>query len=380
MIVHLLNLDTVGGVENLFSHYIHATRNLHHHLICTGRKPHPAFMQALHDCQSILFEKSSLGRILPERLRKLRRTRWLEKLAHPHLLYWNRMENTPPAYPATYYEHGAAWMGVVSEGKKHFLSECQQHIAVSYAAKRMLELRWGLTQDISIICNPIRPDVHSASHAKELAESRPLRLGFIGRLVPLKGAHILLHALKIVRDMGISAELHIAGEGAEKQSLLQLAHKLALSDSVIFAGHIASITNWYDKIDIVIIPSIREPLGLVALEAQARAVPVIASAVDGLFEVTSAGIQIAPTEPISSYVAMTRSRKGLSHALPEAIYDPLHDQLAPPRALNPQHIADSVVKIVQSYYTYSQSALLSSLNCTNFNKYVQELNSVISFF
>lgn len=364
----------MGGVENLFSGFIQATPQLSHNLICTGKYPHPAFQEALHYCKTTCIEKSPLRRFIPKALRKYQRTSYLAKLHNPQLLFWNRIEETQVPYSAIYYEHGAAWMGSVTGQKQLFLESCDHHLAVSYAAKRMLQLRWGLKKDITIIPNPLRPDIPIKTAPKALSITDPIRLGFIGRLVPLKGVSLLFHALQLVQKAGVKATLCIAGEGPEKRSLQALAARLHLDSTISFKGHIQSITEWYDSIDILLVPSIREPLGLIALESQARGVPVIAAAVDGLFEVTQQGIQIEPSLPISAYTNLGGTLKNI----PEVVYNPCKDALTHPLLLDPQTIANAILTLQENYNCYSNNALLANKKNNTFIKYVHQLTEFIS--
>jgi D-inositol-3-phosphate glycosyltransferase len=116
---------------------------------------------------------------------------------------------------------------------------------------------------------------------------RPLLL-FVGRIQPLKGPDVAVRALaelgrpdtQLVIVGGASGE---AG-GHEASRIRALVDELGLSDRVHFVDpqphHILS--TYYRAADIVLVPSRSESFGLVALEAAACGIPVVASAVGGL--------------------------------------------------------------------------------------------------
>src|SRR5262245_53702059 len=133
-----------------------------------------------------------------------------------------------------------------------------------------------------------------ARAAVELPADVPVIL-FVGRIQPLKGPDVAIRSLaELRRD---DALLLIVGgasgmEGAgEEQRARQLVDELGLHDQVFFVPpqphHILS--SYYRAADVVIVPSRSESFGLVALEAAACGIPVVASAVGGLQSLVDEG-------------------------------------------------------------------------------------------
>jgi glycosyltransferase involved in cell wall biosynthesis len=105
----------------------------------------------------------------------------------------------------------------------------------------------------------------------------PLRLAFVGRLVPYKGADMLLQAAApLIRQGKVIVDL--IGDGPMKQELIDLAKDLKISDGVIIDGWVEH-TQLQDRLllsDVFAFPSIREFGGAVVLEAMALGlVPVV---------------------------------------------------------------------------------------------------------
>lgn len=110
---------------------------------------------------------------------------------------------------------------------------------------------------------------------------------FAGRLVPSKGADVLIRAMPEVRRVVPEARLSIAGDGPERAPLETLAGGLGLHDAVDFAGHVdhARLHRLTDGAWATAVPSLwEEPFGIACAEAMLRGTAVVASASGGLVE------------------------------------------------------------------------------------------------
>lgn len=109
-----------------------------------------------------------------------------------------------------------------------------------------------------------------------------LRIGFIGRLDPLKGIETLLKAVARLPEGGWT--LLVAGRAHPAAYLDELKKRYPLPQ-VTYLGFVDS-TDFYNSIDIVVVPSEwQEPLGSVAFEPMGFGLPVLAARVGGLPEV-----------------------------------------------------------------------------------------------
>ncbi|HUP19082.1 MAG TPA: glycosyltransferase family 4 protein [Gemmatimonadota bacterium] len=112
---------------------------------------------------------------------------------------------------------------------------------------------------------------------------------FLGRLSREKGLSLLLRAFAAI---GPGARLRIVGRGPEGPGLERLARELGIAERVTFTGWVPPEEVERELADAwaLVAPSLHsEPLGLVALEAIVRGVPVIASALGGFAETIEEG-------------------------------------------------------------------------------------------
>jgi glycosyltransferase involved in cell wall biosynthesis len=110
----------------------------------------------------------------------------------------------------------------------------------------------------------------------------PLVVGNVGVLEPRKGQRFLLEAAAELKRQGRRLIYRIAGVGAEKERLQELARKLGVAADIEFLGFLSDVPAFLTSIDIFVMPSLFEGLGVAALEAMAAARPVVASRVGGL--------------------------------------------------------------------------------------------------
>lgn len=112
-----------------------------------------------------------------------------------------------------------------------------------------------------------------------------LVFGFAARLVRLKGAHILLQAVRFLSDEFPDLRLEIAGAGEELENLQRLAHSLGIASHVVFSGWLENTEEHFNHWSIFMQPSLEEGIGMGLLHAMAAGMPAIATSVGGVPEV-----------------------------------------------------------------------------------------------
>lgn len=116
---------------------------------------------------------------------------------------------------------------------------------------------------------------------------------FVGRLAPHhKGLTFLVNAIPVVLEEEPDTTFVFVGPDAGiKGELVKLSQKLGLDRRIIFTGNVndVDLVKAYHASDLFVLPSIREPFGIVLLEAMASGKPIVASDVDGIPEVVKHG-------------------------------------------------------------------------------------------
>ena len=107
---------------------------------------------------------------------------------------------------------------------------------------------------------------------------------------------VLKIQLKILRNKNI--DFLIGGDGHLENALKKLSKN---NNKVKFVGNVLNPFDFIKKLDILVVPSIREPLGIVNIEAGFCKIPVIATKIDGIPEVVHnnySGVLINPTKKL----------------------------------------------------------------------------------
>jgi glycosyltransferase involved in cell wall biosynthesis len=147
-------------------------------------------------------------------------------------------------------------------------------VGSKYAYREMP--KWAKEKCVYIPENGV--SLNSLELARDRSASLPLRGAFVGRLVPLKGADILLEAAADFLRNG-QLEMDIIGDGPERPLLEKMVERLGIQSSVRFHGWIphSEVQAKLRTCDFMALPSIREFGGGVVVESMALGVtPIVA--------------------------------------------------------------------------------------------------------
>ncbi len=155
------------------------------------------------------------------------------------------------------------------------------------------------------------PEAEAPAVRAELApEGAPL-IVFAGRLEYEKGVQTVLEALPMIDADVPGVRFVVAGAGSHRAELERRALELGVADQIRFEGFVdeARLRELYGTADLVIVPSLYEPFGLVALETMACGSPVIAADTGGLREIVAhdiTGLRFTPGDARSLAEVATR--------------------------------------------------------------------------
>ena len=133
-----------------------------------------------------------------------------------------------------------------------------------------------------------------------------LLIGAVGRLSDEKGFERLIRSVKVLVDRGLDVQLAIIGEGSLYDTLQQVIVSLDLQDRVRLAGFQADPSPWYEAMDVFALSSFREGLPNVVLEAMALETPVVTTAVAGVPNVITDGVN-GLVVPVDDDTALTNA-------------------------------------------------------------------------
>jgi len=127
---------------------------------------------------------------------------------------------------------------------------------------------------------------------------------FVGRMVPAKGVGYLINAVPAIRRRYPDAWFVMVGDGWQRKQLEEQALSTGGDVRIIFTGLLPTreLIELMHAADVLTVPSIYEPFGIVAIEGMACGVPVVASNVDGLSEIIQhmeTGLHVSPRSPES---------------------------------------------------------------------------------
>jgi glycosyltransferase involved in cell wall biosynthesis len=183
------------------------------------------------------------------------------------------------------------------------LADCV--IAISRGAEKALLEAGVPAERIRLIHSSVDCERFAADSGALAAEFRaqagipsksPL-VGTIGSLVERKGQRTLLRAAKKILQVVPETHFIICGGGPLEDSLREQAIGLAIADKVILTGEREDVRPLLAGLDVFVLPSLAEGLGVSALEAMAMGKPVVASRVGGLAEVVEEGSTGLLVEP-----------------------------------------------------------------------------------
>jgi len=121
-------------------------------------------------------------------------------------------------------------------------------------------------------------------------EPDALVFGSVGRLVAVKNYALLLRAFASAGLAARRGRVVLAGEGAERAALEDLARSLGIRDRVHLLGHREDVHRLLPGFDVFVLPSISEGMSNTLLEAMAAGVPPVASNVGGNAEIVRDGV------------------------------------------------------------------------------------------
>ena len=239
--------------------------------------------------------RKSLGRFL---------LNWWKFRWHPEMIHiqgytttllfvidWAHAKNVPVVYE----EHQTPdpqfnwWKGFEST-----INKADRVIAVSEKSAQGLRDICKVTRPI-VVRNPLLPDPYETGWIKEVnkKDGGPFTISTVARLYITKGLTYLLDTAALVKKNHPNVEFRVYGEGELRDELLAKAKNLGLDGESIFAGAFTDrdeLTRILAGTDIFLLSSILEGQPLAIVEAMAHGCPIVSTAVGGVPELITDGV------------------------------------------------------------------------------------------
>jgi glycosyltransferase involved in cell wall biosynthesis len=369
-VCHFVGLSGVGGVQRNFSEYMKLeiiSGNEYKHTIYTLGRVDDQYQFSTNILN--ILELRNLVSLIFDLISK-------SKIVH----FYNNLTSLKVAIflffiPVTnliVHERGSAWNLPSKRGfiLRFIVWKSDLILANSMATKTLVEKKFGISKNkIKVIHNGVNTSI--SFKKKSLENEETFFIGFIGRLDTPKGIHVLISAMHNLKHENI--KLIIAGDGPLRQELVNRVRNLK---SVQFIGRVSDPYDFFNTISLLVVPSIREPLGNVCIEAGLYRVPVLASYIDGIPEIIDNYVSGELIKPTQSVLA---SDVANSIPVPEYVVNPIDHELIQPMQIDPSELADKILLLSKNPNKLSQYANKlhkNIINCFSIEHYRKNLNNV----
>lgn len=163
---------------------------------------------------------------------------------------------------------------------------------------------------------------------RTIPKSRTVHIVTIAELHRNKGIVYALSAMENLRNDGLDFKYSIFGEGEDRQKLEEFISMKKLDDLVELHGHVTGVADRLHDFDLFLLPSVKEGLPYVLLEAGKAMLPVVTTTTGGIPEIVrheETGLLVAPkdvehlTEELKRLILDRRLAKKLGQALREHV-------------------------------------------------------------
>ncbi|MBR3177797.1 glycosyltransferase family 4 protein [Candidatus Saccharibacteria bacterium] len=222
---------------------------------------------------------------------------------------------------------------VVIEIEREGLMMADKIIAVSEATKRIIHEKYHIPEDkIDVIYNSLdedfvkevyKYDTDDYAYLEVMKAAGYTIVSTVGRFTVQKGLSNMMKAAARALSKEKKLIFVFAGDGEQREELLELSAKYGISRNVIFTGFVRGkqLRDIYQVSDIFVMSSVSEPFGLTALEAAHHGDVLILTKQSGVAEVLKSAMEYDfwDTDKLADEVVAIARSRGLRQTLKDGI-------------------------------------------------------------
>lgn len=187
----------------------------------------------------------------------------------------------------------------VYDKEREGMHKADHVIAVSELTRKIIIDKYGVDPTkVSVVHNgnaitPKKPTTRFKALYELRKQGKKIVL-FAGRITIQKGVDYFVHAAKKVLDYEKDVHFVVAGSGDMEGQIINLTTALGINNNFIFTGYykVEEQQELFSAADVVVMPSVSEPFGIIPLESMSAGTPVIISKQSGVSEVVSHALKV----------------------------------------------------------------------------------------
>ena len=299
-VLHIINSLGLGGAQTVVKGILESQKNNKDIFLYVMRRKKKELK--IEHPNIFIYPSESVYSIKPlKELKNFIKKNNIEIL-HCHLprqqLFGYLLKKTFPNIKVIFHEHGNVFDSdfFVPFLLNHIQGRANAFIAVSNAIKEGLIKKAKIdTRKIIVLYNFVDTKIYNRKKIKWDIQKERKKLGikrgdfvvgYAGRLVYRKGWKEYIEAAKLIVKDNPNFKFLIAGDGTDKEKMLELIQKYNLEKNIIYLGYKSEMVWFYSLLDCFVLPSYWEGLPMVQLEAMAMKIPLVSCNGPGMDEVT----------------------------------------------------------------------------------------------
>lgn len=280
----------IGGAQNMVYEMLRCINRQEFdvNVLCYGAYKKNSLTEKINKIQDVKY-LGITGKITPLTIVRVMReiSKYKPDIVHAHLggvvfaVLWGLLHHKPIVVTAHTKPEMAFPKRIIPYIQKGISKNIVQLVAVSKENQYMMIQYFNVSEN-KCVCINNGIDIHRYYRQPH----EVFTFINVGRQDDNKNQISILRCFNRLHNENSSIKLYLVGDGERHEILIQAVRKLGLEDCVIFPGNVGDTEKYYALSDCYVQASHREALPLTALEAMASRLPIIATDVGGMKDIT----------------------------------------------------------------------------------------------